>query len=129
MAMGWKNENVDSPHRNLEIWRLAMRLTAQTYRLTANFPDDEKYGLVSQLRRAAVSIPSNIAEGSARRTTADFRRFLYDARGSLVEFDTQMELSDSLGYAPEPRVDRIRETYDNLSRGLNGLIMKLEKER
>ncbi len=127
--MGWKNENVDRPHRNLEIWRLGMRLTGQIYRLTANFPDDEKYGLVSQLRRAAVSIPSNVAEGSARRMTADFLRFLYDARGSLVELDTQMELSDSLAYLPETETDRIRETYDNLSRGLHGLITKLEKKR
>jgi len=127
--MGWSDGDTEAPHRDLKVWRLGMRLAMQAYRLTANFPEDEKFGLVSQLRRASTSVPSNIAEGSARKSAADFLRFLYNARGSLAEIDTQMEMADQLGYLDAGETHQIRETFDNLSRGLQGLITRLEERR
>lgn len=127
--MGWSDGDTEAPYRDLKVWRLGMRLAMQAYRLTADFPEDERFGLVSQLRRASTSVPSNIAEGSARRTPADSLRFMYDARGSLAEIDTQMEMADQLGYLDSGEARQIRDTFDNLSRGLQGLITRLEKRR
>jgi len=85
------------PHKTLDVWVLAMKLAEEIYRLTLGFPADEKFGLVSQMRRAAVSIPSNLAEGAARASANEFRNFLSIARGSLSELDTQLDLSLALG--------------------------------
>jgi four helix bundle protein len=85
-------------YKDLQIWQKGMRLTKEIYRLTARFPTEERYGLASQMRRAAVSIPSNIAEGQARRGTKEFVQFLSLASGSLAELDTQLLLSVDLGY-------------------------------
>ena len=84
--------NVES-HKDLDVWKRSMDLVTEVYRLTQKWPVEEKYGLTSQLRRAAVSIPSNIAEGSARGSTADFSRFLNIAQGSLAEVETQLEIA------------------------------------
>ncbi|MFB6264373.1 MAG: four helix bundle protein [Bradymonadaceae bacterium] len=124
--MNWRDRQLDSPHRKLEVWELGMKLVRQVYRLTSEFPEDERFGLVSQLRRAAVSIPSNVAEGSARRTSGDYLRFLYDARGSVVEVDTQLELAHQLGYLDGLELESTRETFESLSRALQGLINHLE---
>jgi len=77
-------------YQQLIVWQKAMLLVSEIYRLTQGFPDNEKFGLTSQLRRAAVSVPSNIAEGSGRGSYKDFCRFLYQARGSLTEIETQL---------------------------------------
>jgi four helix bundle protein len=81
-------ESSKRPHERLEVWRDAMDLVESIYRFSAVFPDAERFGLTSQLRRAAVSVPSNIAEGAARRSTPEYLRFLSIARGSLSEMDT-----------------------------------------
>ncbi len=86
------------PHRNLTAWKKAMDLVVAIYPETANFPKEEIYGLSSQLRRAAVSVPSNIAEGAADRTRQQFSNFLSNAIGSLNEIDTQLEIVLRLGY-------------------------------
>lgn len=86
-------------YKDLRIWQKGMGLTKTIYRLTARFPSEEKFGLVSQMRRAAVSIPSNIAEGQARRGTREFVQFLSLASGSLAELETQLLLCVDLGYA------------------------------
>ena len=88
-------------HHDLRVWQLSIRLVERIYRFTHSFPDSEKYGLVSQMRRAAVSIPSNIAEGAARSSKKEFIRFLYIARGSLSELETQLLLAKKLGFAKE----------------------------
>lgn len=85
-------------HQRLRAWQESMALVEHIYQATADFPPDERFGLVSQLRRAAVSVPSNIAEGAARGSDADFIRFLYIARGSLSEVDTQLQIAERLGY-------------------------------
>jgi four helix bundle protein len=88
-------------HKNLRVWQTAMRLTQEIYALTSVFPKDELFGLSAQMRRAAVSVPSNIAEGSARNTTKELIHFLSIATGSLSELDTQLELAQRLGYSED----------------------------
>lgn len=92
---------MDKPHKKLDVWKLSMELSGTVYRLTATYPSDEKFGLVSQMRRAAVSIPSNVAEGAARSSGNEFRNFLSIARSSLSELDTQLDLSRQLGFITE----------------------------
>jgi len=102
-----------------------MKSTTMVYKLTDKFPEEEKFGLVSQMRRAAISIPCNIAEGAARRGKREFRNFLSMAQGSLSELDTQLELSILLGYV---RAEDLRELWDQLLRidkMLSGLIRSL----
>lgn len=85
-------------YRDLEVWKKGMALAKLIYQLTQSFPPEEKFGVVSQMRRAAVSIPSNIAEGHARRSRREFAQFLANAQGSVAELDTQLQLSVDLGY-------------------------------
>jgi four helix bundle protein len=88
-------------HLDLEVWKVSMDFVVEIYKLTAAFPDHEKYGLTSQIRRAAVSIPSNIAEGSARRNSKELIQFLYISLGSVAEIETQLILSKRLSYIKE----------------------------
>src|SRR5499426_2077552 len=90
--------NNKKPHRNLVAWQKTMDLAVEIYRTTRHFPKEESYGIISQLRRATVSAPSNIAEGAAGRTRQQFSNYLSNAIGSLNEMDTQLELSLRLGY-------------------------------
>jgi four helix bundle protein len=100
------------PHRNLVAWQKGMDLVMEVYRLTKNFPERERYGLSSQLRRAALSVSSNIAEGAADRTHAQFSNFLSSAIGSLNEVDTQLEISFRLGYIPENEYLQLSKLLD-----------------
>jgi four helix bundle protein len=95
--------NVKS-HKDLKVWQESMDLVIQIYKLAENFPKHEVYGLSSQIRRAAVSIPSNIAEGAGRKGENEFTRFLYIALGSLSELETQLEISHRLGYIKDIEV-------------------------
>ena len=95
--------------RKLHIWNRAMELTEHIYRLTGTFPDDERYGLTKQVQRAAVSIPSNIAEGSDRNTDKEFSYFLGIAAGSAAEVYTQLELAKRLGYLNESQTKKVLE--------------------
>ncbi|MHB1402719.1 MAG: four helix bundle protein [Thiobacillus sp.] len=99
-------------HHELVAWQQAMLLVRQVYELTAEFPADERFGLVAQMRRAAVSIPSNIAEGAARQPKRQFAQFLIVARGSLSELDTQFRIAQDLVFCPpqselEMQIDRL----------------------
>lgn len=91
-------------YRELKVWHKAMDLTTLTYEITKDFPKEEQYSLTDQMRRAAVSIPSNIAEGHARQTVPDFRHFLSMANGSLAELETQFELSRRFGYIDDEQL-------------------------
>jgi len=93
------------PHRNLMAWQKTMDLAVEIYRITKSFPDEELYGLTSQLRRAGISGPSNIAEGAAGRTIQQFSNFLSNAVGSLNEIDTQLELALRFGYVTQGDYD------------------------
>ena len=101
-------ESFKRPHEGLEVWREAMTLVEAIYACSARFPDAERFGLTSQIRRAAVSVPSNIAEGAARRSTPEFQRFLSIARGSLSELDTQLQIAVRLNYVDvTPAIDAL----------------------
>lgn len=111
-----------SSYRDLRIWREAVDLAFATYQATAGFPKHELYGLTSQMRRAAVSIPSNIAEGKGHSSGGDFGRFLLHARGSLLELQTQIVIAQGLEYLTPEQGENLTRLGDDLGRGLNGLI-------
>jgi four helix bundle protein len=113
-----------SSFQDLRIWQEAMDLTERVYRATSDFPKQETYGLSSQMRRAAVSVPSNIAEGKGHRSDPEFVRFLFHARGSLLELQTQILIARRLNYLSEERANELCGRVDNIARGLNALINK-----
>jgi four helix bundle protein len=113
--------------RDLVVWQRAMGLARDIYSVTENFPRKEAYGLTSQLCRAAVSVPSNIAEGHGRLSDKSFVLFLTQARGSLYELETQLELSQSFGYAEEETCKRLLADCAEIGRMLNGLISNLRE--
>src|SRR5436309_1195706 len=112
-------------YRDLIAWRKAMELVTEIYRATRTFPRDELYGLTNQLRRAAVSVPSNISEGQARYSQKEFRHFLSHARGSLVEIETQLIIGHNLGYLNEKESHGLLARAAELGRILNGLIASI----
>jgi len=112
-------------YKDLLIWRRSMALAKLVYQLTRNFPSEERYGLISQLRRAAVSVPSNIAEGQARKGTSEFLQFLSIATGSLAELETQLLLSIDLAYCKQTEVDALLQEIDELQKMVVALRRKL----
>ncbi len=114
-----------SSYRDLDVWRRGLDLAKTIYLATCCFPGGEQFGLVSQMRRAAVSVPSNIAEGQARKGPGDFLRFLYIAKGSLAELDTQALLSMELGFLTREQHAQIATEIDVLQRMLYALISSL----
>ncbi|MBZ5627783.1 MAG: four helix bundle protein [Acidobacteriia bacterium] len=109
-------------YRELIVWQKSIELVTFVYRLTKQFPKEEIYGLTSQIRRAAVSVPSNIAEGQGRLSKKDFRHFLGQARGSLLELETQLLIASNLGYMREPALKEFMERSGEVSRILHRLI-------
>jgi four helix bundle protein len=114
-------------YRDLIAWQKAMHLVTDIYDATREFPSDERYGLTNQLRRAAVSVPSNIAEGQARFSSKEFHHFLSLARGSLVEIETQLMIAENLGYLPSNQTRPLLEGAAELGRVLNGLIASIKR--
>ena len=120
-----KTEEVVKNYKSLVIWKKSMELVKKVYELTNTFPEIEKYGLLYQTRRAAISIPSNIAEGQARNSTKEFVRFLSIARGSLAELDTQIILARELNYLCHEHYESLQVKIDELQRMFYNLIKKL----
>jgi len=116
-------------HRDLLVWQKAMRLAVDVHRATATFPRSELFGLTSQLRRAAISIPSNLAEGSARRTTPDFLSFVHIARGSQAELDTQLRLARDFGYLSEANFSDLQLHTEEIGRLLTAVIAGLRRRQ
>ncbi len=114
------------PHRQLDVWKKSMLFVKEIYQVTEKFPKSEIYGLISQMRRAAVSIPSNLAEGAARKGKKEFKRFLYIAQGSISELDTQIELCLMLGYFDKDQYDRLIGSLNTISKMLFGLSRSLK---
>jgi len=112
-------------HRDLDTWQLAMEIVVDIYRATRGFPAEEKFGLVAQLRRAAVSIPSNIAEGRGRLGAGEFRRFVSIARGSAAEVETQIAVAVALGFTDAKELAPLSAKLDRLSKMLFGLYRSL----
>ena len=116
-------------YKDLLVWRKAIDLVTEVYVVTRSFPREELYGLTSQIRRSAVSVPSNIAEGQARLTSGEFRHFLGIARGSLAELDTQLIVSQGLGYLTHAEAGPMFERLSEVGRMLSGLLSSLSEVR
>jgi four helix bundle protein len=116
-------------YRDLVVWQKDIELAREIYLLTKNLPSDEKFGLVSQMRRAAVSVPSNIAEGQARHTTGEFIQFISYAEGSVAELDTQLTLCQKLNLLNSAECSPTSALLDELCRMLNSLRRKLSPAR
>lgn len=126
MASGEKGIGMQvKSYKDLIVWQKSMDLVEMIYQVTKSFPKDEQYGLTNQLRRAAVSIPSNIAEGQARNSTAEFKNFLSIARGSLAEVDTQLLIAERLGYIQPEKLREILELQIEINKMTNSLMSKL----
>jgi four helix bundle protein len=115
-------------YRELIVWQKAMNLVEMVYRATNGFPKTEMYGLTSQIRRAAVSVPSNIAEGQGRSTTRDFLHFLSVTQGSLMEVETQVTIAERLGYIEEKTEIALLDSTAEIGRLLNGLCNSLNRK-
>jgi four helix bundle protein len=115
-------------HKDLDVWNKSMELAEKLYNLTTNFPKDEQYGLISQIRRSAVSIPSNIAEGAARNSNKEFVQFLYIALGSLSEIETQLLLANRLKFIQEATLLDDIESIRKMLLGLIKFLKGREKE-
>lgn len=110
-------------HKDLDVWKMSMDFVDELYNITDRFPDSEKFGLVSQLRRAGVSIPSNIAEGAGRFHDNEFIQFLYISRGSLAEVETQLEIARRRGYIKSTETQTT--SMIRIRKMINGLIIHL----
>jgi four helix bundle protein len=114
------------PHKNLNAWIKSFEFVKEIYSVTDKFPSEEKFGLVSQMRRAAVSIPVNIAEGAARKSNKEFIQFLHISLGSMTELDTLILLSSELGFVEKLQADILIEKLDTIGKIIYGLIKNLE---
>ena len=116
---------MEKPHKKLNVWKAAMKSAQMVYKITSRFPVEERFGLVAQMRRAAVSIPCNIAEGAARQGKKEFRNFVSMAQGSLSELDTQLDLSVLLGYLAKDDLKEVTSELLGVDKMLTGLIRSL----
>lgn len=114
-------------HRDLDVWNKSMDLVEHIYAMTQQFPKEEVYGLTAQIKRAAISIPSNIAEGAGRKGPKEFMQFLYISLGSLSEVETQTLLAKRLRFTDQ--IDPILESIEKIKQMLNGLIRYLEQNK
>lgn len=115
------------PHEKLEAWNQAVNFVISVYKLTETFPREEKFGLTSQIRRAAVSVPANLAEGAARKSNKEFIHFLSNAQGSASELDTELLIAYKLGYLSENNYFALRSSLDNIGRMISGLSQHLKR--
>lgn len=122
-------ESKASGYKDLKVWQKGIALVKLVYRLTQAFPGEEKFSLVSQMRRAAVSIPSNIAEGQARHTTGEFIQFISHAEGSVAELDTQLVIAVELGYCKSAEAEAACVLISELRKMLNALRRSLVQKR
>ena len=114
--------------KELKVWQKSYDLCLKLYKATRRFPKEEVYGLTSQIRRSAVSVPSNIAEGYGRKTTPDYLKSLYIAYGSSCELETQLLLSNDLDYIKDGEIKELKEEISEVERMLKALIKSLESK-
>jgi four helix bundle protein len=117
----------EKAHKKLVLWHKAVHLVVSVYDVSRRFPASERFGLAAQMQRAAVSIPSNVAEGAARKGRKEYLQFIYTARGSLSELDTQVEIAGLLGYLKPDESSKLQAEIDEVSRLLNGVIAYLSR--
>jgi four helix bundle protein len=114
------------PHEKLEVWIKAVDFVVAVYRATEGFPKEEKFGLTSQIRRAAVSVPANIAEGAGRKSSKEFAYFLSNAQGSASEVETELLIAHRLGFIDESNYTTLHVSLDEIGRMITGLTRHLE---
>jgi four helix bundle protein len=114
--------------KDLVVWQKAMEMVTEVYKLTDSFPKKEVYSLTDQIRRAGVSVPSNIAEGQAHHNNREFVHFLRHSSGSLAEVETQLHIAERLGYADATSIERILQRVNEVGRILNGLIGSIREQ-
>lgn len=119
---------MDKPHKKLDVWKLSMELVLAAYKVTETLPNEERFGLTAQIRRSAVSIPSNIAEGAARQTKREFANFLHVAQGSLSELDTQLDLANMLRYSSIDERALAERLMLRIDKMLTQLIRRLRRD-
>ncbi len=115
-------------HKDLDVWKEAIELAKTVYLVTQDYPKEEMFGLVSQMRRAAVSIASNIAEGAARQGNKEFLQFLYIAIGSASELDTQIEISKTASMGDKEKLSEVQESVNRVARMIQGLIRSIKQK-
>jgi four helix bundle protein len=115
-------------YKDLDVWQRSMDLVEAVYALTKQFPKEELYTLTSQIRRAAISVPSNIAEGRSKRATRDFMRFIHISYGSMAELETQLMIAERLSYISHDKLSPLVEEIGDIGRMLNGLLSGLERK-
>lgn len=115
-------------YTDLAVWQKSMQLVTQVYKITSDFPKEERYSLVDQMRRAAVSIPSNIAEGHSRKSKADFSKFLRISMGSVTELETQVMISRNLEYLSEKVMNQVLENSLEIKKMIQGLVRSLNSK-
>jgi four helix bundle protein len=116
---------MNQPHKNLELWKKGIEIAKLIYQVTEKFPKAEKFGLIAQMRRTAVSIPSNVAEGAARHTSKEFTQFLHNAQGSLSELDTQIIIAYELGFINNEDQKLLEKELTHENKMLTGLMKSL----
>jgi four helix bundle protein len=115
------------PHKNLEVWKNSIEVAKKIYQITSSYPPTETYGLISQMRRSSVSIPSNISEGAARTGRKEFLQFINIAQGSISELDTQIELSKELGFIKQDDYETLLCKLTVISKQLYGLARRVKQ--
>ncbi len=115
-------------HKDLDVWKEAIELAKTVYLVTQDYPKEEMFGLVSQMRRAAVSIASNIAEGAARQGNKEFLQFLYIAIGSASELDTQIEISKAASIGDNEKLSALQDSVNRVARMIQGLIRSIKQK-
>ena len=114
-------------HKDLDVWKKAIEFVTEIYSITSSFPKSELYGLTSQIRRAVVSIPSNIAEGATRNHKAEFKQFLFISLSSAAEVDTQLIIAGNLVFLEKQKVEKIQSDLNTISKMIQGLIKSIIK--
>jgi len=109
-------------HKDLEVWQESIKLVSAVYETTSGFPKEEVYSLTAQIKKAVISIPSNIAEGAARNSNREYIQFLYVALGSAAELDTQLIIARNINFIKDEKYNEIKETLERISKMLSGLI-------
>jgi four helix bundle protein len=115
-------------HEKLDVWKKAIDFVVEVYRVTEQFPGDERFGLISQLRRAAVSIPANLAEGAARSFAKETLHFISNAQGSASEVSTEMLIANRLGYLSDDEHAKLAQDCDEISRMMTGLAQYMRRK-
>ncbi len=114
-------------HKDLEVWKRSIQMVTKIYKETTNFPKEELYGITSQIRRSAISVPSNISEGAGRNHTKEFIQFLHISMGSLAELETQLIIANNLDYLSNQVFDKLNTLLIEIRSQLSGLIKSLQK--